>query len=217
MGTSLFQEYRNELKRKGNQGIIVFGTISSANFRRIPFADVRGTKSIPRQVVACHPDLSLMEFSFIFIRCPPMSGLTRYHPLYACRAQLKSKVELAVVFVANLVAGRDNCPMLVSYVTLIYMPQRTSRNDDDTEQDDNTSNQAHPHLHILPPHLLSDPIGATSEALGGNCKVVCFVLKRIQSFASLRDFVDVFSHHTHGIVDLLRNKSAIARQHLRID
>ena len=41
----------------------------------------------------------------------------------------------------------------------------TTGNDDDDEQENDADDQAHSHLHVLPPHLLSDSVGAASKAL----------------------------------------------------
>jgi len=54
--------------------------------------------------------------------------------------------------------------MLVSKTKTVKQA-RTSRYDNDDDQDDNAHNQAHAHLHVLPPHLLSDSVGTSSEAL----------------------------------------------------
>lgn len=79
----------------------------------------------------------------------------------------------------------------------------TSRDDDDDEQDDDTNDQPHAHLHVLPPHLLADTVGAATEALSRSGEVVGLVLQRVETLSSLRDLVDVFSHHTNGVIDLL--------------
>lgn len=75
--------------------------------------------------------------------------------------------------------------------------------DDDDQQDDNANDQPHPHLHVLPPHLLSDAVGAPPEALGRSRQIVRLVLQRIQALAALRHLVDVFPHHANGVIDLL--------------
>ena len=80
----------------------------------------------------------------------------------------------------------------------------TGRNDDDENQDNDTTNQARSHLHVLPPHLLADSVGATAEALGRDGQVVGLILQGIQALATLGNLVDVLSHHTNGVVDLLR-------------
>lgn len=51
--------------------------------------------------------------------------------------------------------------------------------------------------------MLPDPICASAETLGGNCKIVGLVLKGIKTLAALGDFVDVVAHHTDCVVDLL--------------
>lgn len=53
------------------------------------------------------------------------------------------------------------------------------------------------------PHLLPDSIGTSTEPLRGNSKIISLILKRIEPFAALRDFVDVVAHHAYCVVDLL--------------
>jgi len=57
--------------------------------------------------------------------------------------------------------------------------------DNDNEKNDDSGNQTHAHLHILPPHLFPNSVCSPSESLGRDGKVVGLVLKRIQSLASL--------------------------------
>lgn len=57
--------------------------------------------------------------------------------------------------------------------------KHTGWDDDDDKEDDDADDQAHPHLHVLPPHLLSNAVGASSETLGGDGEVIGLVLKRI--------------------------------------
>jgi len=75
-------------------------------------------------------------------------------------------------------------------------------NDDDENQNDDAGDEAHSHLHVLPPHLFADSVRAASEALRGNSKVVCLVLKSVKPLASLGDFVDVVSHNAHRVINL---------------
>jgi hypothetical protein len=89
-------------------------------------------------------------------------------------------------------------------------------NDDDDENDD-TDDQTHAHLHVLPPHLLSHTIGASPEALRRHCQVIGLVLKGIESLASLGDFVNVLSHHTDSVVNLLSRVSWRSIIHSRRD
>jgi len=86
--------------------------------------------------------------------------------------------------------------------------RNNSRNNNDNEQDDYSADQAHPHLHILPPHLFANSVGSTTEALSGDCKVVGLILKGIEAFTTLRDLVDILFHHTNGIIDLLRRNAS---------
>lgn len=88
--------------------------------------------------------------------------------------------------------------------------RRTTRDDDDDEQDDDADDQAHSHLHVLPPHLLSDSVGAASEALRRDGQIVCLVLQAVEALATLGNFVDVVAHDVDGRVDFLHNLSAMA-------
>lgn len=55
----------------------------------------------------------------------------------------------------------------------------------------------------LPPHLLADLVGTTTEALCTNGEVIGLGLKGIDPFTTLRDLVDVLAHHSDGVIDLL--------------
>ena len=79
----------------------------------------------------------------------------------------------------------------------------TRGNNNDQNENDNADDQAHAHLHILPPHLLADSVGAATEALSGDGQVVGLILQGSQALATLGNFVDVLSHHTNGVIDLL--------------
>ena len=83
------------------------------------------------------------------------------------------------------------------------MCKLTSWDNDDNEKNDDTSDQTHAHLHILPPHLLANSIGTSAETLGGNSEVIGLVLQVVEILASLRDLVNVITHHANGIIDLL--------------
>lgn len=85
--------------------------------------------------------------------------------------------------------------------------RHTTRNDDDDEQKNDADDQAHSHLHVLPPHLLSDSVGTTSEALRRDSQVVGLVLQTIEALATLRDLVDVVAHNIDGGVNFLDNLS----------
>jgi hypothetical protein len=80
---------------------------------------------------------------------------------------------------------------------------RTGNDDNDEEQDDDGADDAHAHLHVLPPHLLSYAVRSTSEALGGDGEVVGLVLQRVQAFAALGDFINIVAHDAYGAVDFL--------------
>ena len=86
----------------------------------------------------------------------------------------------------------------------------TRRNNDDDEEDDDADNQAHAHLHVLPPHLLAYAVGAPSEALRGDSKVVGLILQRVEAGTALRNLVDVVAHDANSAVDFLESVSAAA-------
>lgn len=65
----------------------------------------------------------------------------------------------------------------------------------------------------LPPHLLAHPVGAPAEPLGRGREVVRLVLEMIEALATLRDLVDIVSHHSDGIVDLLAEVSLVFIHH----
>jgi hypothetical protein len=109
-------------------------------------------------------------------------------------------------------------PML--FVCIVALASgNDSGDDDDKKEDDDADNQAYTHLHVLPPHLLANPVGATTESLGRDGKVVGLVLESIETLATLGDLVDVIAHHTDGVVDLslksLRSRIATSTLLLR--
>lgn len=79
----------------------------------------------------------------------------------------------------------------------------TGRHNNDNEKNNHANDQAHAHLHVLPPHIFAHAIGASAETLSRDSKVVGLVLERIQVLTTLGDLVDVFAHHTDGIINLL--------------
>lgn len=82
-------------------------------------------------------------------------------------------------------------------------------NDDNAEKDDDADCDDNSHLHVLPPHLLADSVGASSEALGGYGEVVSLVLKAVEILATLVDLVDVVAHDRDGVIDLGVNTSRL--------
>lgn len=81
--------------------------------------------------------------------------------------------------------------------------------DNDKDQDDdNTSHDAHPHLHVLPPHLLPYTIRTTTETLGRLSEVISLVLEIVQPLTTLRNVLDIVAHDIHGIVNLLLNSGS---------
>lgn len=78
----------------------------------------------------------------------------------------------------------------------------TSQNDDENQSRD-SSNNPHPHLDVLPAHIFSDTVGATSESIGMVLQVVGLVLQNIEVLAALRKLVDVGLHGSGGSIELL--------------
>ena len=79
----------------------------------------------------------------------------------------------------------------------------TTWNNDNQQQYDYANNDPDPHLHVLPPHLLADTIGAATEALSGLIEVLRFVLELVNVLAALGDGFEVLLHHVDGVIDLL--------------
>jgi len=67
----------------------------------------------------------------------------------------------------------------------------------------------------LPPHCLADSVGSPTEALSGCRQVIGLILESIEAFATLRDLVNVVSHHTNSVINLLNGQelSAIMSPH----
>jgi hypothetical protein len=87
--------------------------------------------------------------------------------------------------------------------------QLTRHNDCNQDDDNDGSDDAHAHLHVLPPHGLPDPVGSAAEALGGDSEVVRLVLQRVEALSTLRDLVDVVTHDAHGAVDFLHMRMSV--------
>ena len=79
----------------------------------------------------------------------------------------------------------------------------TTRNDDDEQQHDYAHENPDPHLHVLPPHLFADPVGAAAETLRGLVEVLGFVLKLVDVFAALGDGLEILFHDVDCVIDLL--------------
>jgi hypothetical protein len=117
--------------------------------------------------------------------------------------------------ILNVGLSKINIPLISLYMSTLrgaFTPQENQTNsaevdsnghNNDNDHNNNTANQTHAHFHILPPHLLAHSVGPTTESLGTHSKVICFVLERIKSLSSLRDLVDVLSHNSDGIINLL--------------
>lgn len=79
----------------------------------------------------------------------------------------------------------------------------TTRDDDDEQKHDYAHDDPDPHLHVLPPHLLADSVGATAEALGRLVEILGFVLELVDVLAALGYGFEIFFHDVDGVVDLL--------------
>ena len=84
-----------------------------------------------------------------------------------------------------------------------YVAVLTRRHNNDHQQDDDTNDNAHPHLHILPPHLLSHAVGAASEAIRLGSESIGLVLQAVEALAAFGSFVDVALHLVDCVVDFL--------------
>jgi hypothetical protein len=73
----------------------------------------------------------------------------------------------------------NDCGVVSTASGLDVSPAHTSRYNDNDDENDQANDYAHAHLHIFPPHLLPDSVCSSSEALSGDCEVVCLVLERI--------------------------------------
>ena len=82
----------------------------------------------------------------------------------------------------------------------------TTGDDDDEQEHDDAHDDPDPHLHVLPPHLLADAVGAATEALGGLVQVLGFVLELVDVLAALGDGFEILFHDVDGVVDLLKRR-----------
>lgn len=101
---------------------------------------------------------------------------------------------------------RDHYKQICQHLCLRTMKhpwELTTRNDDDEQQHNYAHDDPDPHLHVLPPHLLADSVGATAEALGGLVEVLGFILELVDVLAALSDGFEVLFHDVDGVVDLL--------------
>lgn len=55
----------------------------------------------------------------------------------------------------------------------------------------------------LPPHLLSNAVRTSTEAMSRGSQVVGLILKGIETLAALGDLVDILAHNTDRVIDLL--------------
>lgn len=99
----------------------------------------------------------------------------------------------------------------------IPQPGRRTRYDNDQDQNDDAGNDAHAHLHVLPPHLLPDPVGAPAEALSRRGEVICLVLQVVNALATLVGHVDVVPHRVDGGLHGLWRRMMSAIVHLHIE
>lgn len=86
----------------------------------------------------------------------------------------------------------------------------TTRDDDDEQKHDYAHDDPDPHLHVLPPHLLADSVGATTEALGGLVEVLRFVLQLVDVLPALGYRFEVLFHDIDGVIDLLLIENGIS-------
>ena len=104
-----------------------------------------------------------------------------------------------MMFRRNHYIIHENIPLCLSRTGA----QLTARNDDDNQQHNYAHHDPDPHLHVLPPHLLADPICAATETLSGLIEVLGFVLELVDVLATLGDGFEVLFHNINSIVDLL--------------
>ena len=78
-----------------------------------------------------------------------------------------------------------------------------NRHNDHYQHNNNPQNETHSHLHIFPPHIFSHSVSTSSEPLGTDGQVVSLVFDRVQPLTSFGNLIDVVSHNTHRVVDLL--------------
>lgn len=107
----------------------------------------------------------------------------------------------------SLEAGNSETPYVV----------QLTRYDDDQDQDDNAGDDAHAHLHVLPPHLLPDTVGAPTETLSRHGQVVCLVLQIVDALATLVGHVDVVPHGVNGGLHGLWRRMMSAVLHMHIE
>ena len=86
----------------------------------------------------------------------------------------------------------------------------TTRDNDDEQQHDYAHYDPDPHLHVFPPHLLADSVGAATEALGGLVKIFGFVLELVDVLAALGDGFEILFHDVDSVVDLLLMGSIVS-------
>lgn len=108
--------------------------------------------------------------------------------------------------VSNLVSTPFAKRTCVFALQIGCIAMRLTWYNDDQNQDNNASNDAHSHLHVLPPHLFSDSVGATTEALGRHSQVVCLVLQLVQASTTLIGSIHIFLHGVDGFLHGLWGK-----------
>ena len=67
-----------------------------------------------------------------------------------------------------MVSRRNNCRTSVGDPNSLKEANLTSWYNNDNNEDDEANDDAHPHLHVLPPHLLPDTVCSSAETLSGN-------------------------------------------------
>lgn len=105
-----------------------------------------------------------------------------------------------------LLARETNKSLCTAQTIYSDKNSHTRRNNDDNKQNDNDDNQAYTHLHILPPHLFSNTVGSPTKSLSRSSQTICLILKGIKILSSLRHLIDILTHYTNSIIDLLKDK-----------
>ena len=106
----------------------------------------------------------------------------------------------------------NHCTQFVSFSAFVRQKAvgLTTRNDDDQQQHNYAHDDPDPHLHVLPPHLLANSVGAATEALGGLVEVLGFVLELVDVLAALGYGFEVLFHDIDGVVNLLPRRAMLA-------
>jgi len=129
--------------------------------------------------------------------------LNSHHPKLGLLDHRKAKLPLPRS-VSMKTAPAPKKPNLPHTPRLLFLGDN-DRDDDNHQKNDDANDYAHAHLHVLPPHLLSDPIGPAAETQSRHSKIVSLILEAVQSGTTVSDLIDVLPHDSDGIVDLRLN------------